>query len=145
MADHSAPARFQALFEAALQVYEKRTGITWTDYPLAEPLQRCRSVEEMTTLLRGQAQAFGDFRERDRLLKTIETTVSILSPLSFATSLVDDVSLVRQKVLMACFHVSDQFYRHYFHTRGQYTRLSAFCLTYEPCTCTRVDEFLTSR
>ena len=103
MADHSAPARFQGLFETALQVYEKRTGITWTDYPLAEQLQRCHSVEEMSTLLRGQAQAFSDFRESDRLLKTIETTVSILSPLSSAASLADDIGLVRQKVLMACF------------------------------------------
>lgn len=103
MAEHSAPARFQGLFDTALQVYEKRTGITWSDYPLAERLQRCHSVEEMTTLLRGQAQAFSDFRESDRLLKTIETTVSILTPLSSATSLADSVSLVCQKVLMACF------------------------------------------
>ena len=143
MADRSAPARFQELFEAALQVYEKRTGIRWTDYPLAERLQRCHSVEEMTTLLRGQAQAFGDFRESDRLMKTIETTVSILSPLSFATCLADDVTLVRQKVLMICF-TSDRFYRHYFHRRRQYTRLSVFCLTYESCTCSCVDDLLTS-
>jgi len=100
MADHSATTRFQGLFDTALQVYEKRTSITWTDYPLAERLQRCHSVEEMSTLLRGQAQAFSDFRESDRLLKTIETTVSILSPLSSAASLAD---AVRQKVLMACF------------------------------------------
>jgi hypothetical protein len=101
MADHSAPARFQGLFDTALQVYEKRTGITWSDYPLAKRLQRCHSVEEMTTLLRGQAQAFSDFRESDRLLKTIEATVSILSPLSSAV-LADSASLVCL-FLMACF------------------------------------------
>ena len=144
MADHLARARFQNLFEAALQVYEKRTSITWSDYPLAERLQRCLSIEEVTTLLRGQAQAFSDFRESDRLLKTIETTVSILSPLSFAASLTDDVSLVRQRVLITYFPISDRFYRHYPLRRGQFPQLSVSCLTYEPCNCPCVDSLLTS-
>ena len=145
MADHSAPARFQNLFEAALQVYEKRSCIAWSDYPLAEQLQRCLSVEEMTTLLRGQAQAFSDFRESDRLLKTIETTVSILSPLSFVASLTDEVSLVRQTVLITRFLISDRFYRRYPLRRRQHTQLSVSCLTYEQCNCPCVDSLLTSR
>ncbi len=102
MADQSGPGRFQALFESALQTYERKTGITLAEHPLSVQLQSCHSVESITTALKSQVQAFSDFREHDRIMKSIKTTVSILTPLSSAASLADTFGLVCQNVLMAC-------------------------------------------
>ena len=102
MTDQPGSARFQALLESALQAYEEKAGVTLADSenPLAVRLQRCHSVDDIATLMQGQAQSFNDSRQRDRIFKSIETTVSILSPIS---ALTDDVGLVRQKIPMACF------------------------------------------
>jgi hypothetical protein len=104
MAGQSGSARFHALFESALQVYERKTGITLAQHPLAADLQNCHSIDDITTLLQGRAQVFGDLRERDRMMEAIKATVSILTPLSDATSssLADSVGLVCQKAQMAC-------------------------------------------
>jgi len=101
MTDQPGSARFQALLESAVQAYEKKAGIILADSKdsLAMRLQLCRSVNDIATLLQGQAQAIDDFQQRDRIFKSIKTTVSILSPIS---SFADDVGLVRWKVLMAC-------------------------------------------
>jgi hypothetical protein len=103
MADQSGSHRFQALFESALQAYGRKTGVTLAQHPLAVQLQSCHSVDDITTLLKERAQAFGNFRERDRMMKSIETTVSILTPLSDAAPLVDALGVVCQKALVACF------------------------------------------
>jgi len=102
MTDHPGSARFQALLESAVQAYEKNAGVTLanSEYLLAVRLQHCHSVDDIATLLQGQAQAINDFQQRDRTFKSIKMTVSILSPIS---SIADDVGLVRRKVFMACF------------------------------------------
>jgi fungal STAND N-terminal Goodbye domain len=89
MAVQSGYARFQALFESALQAYEETTGIALAQHPLAVNLQ-CHSIDDTTTLLQGRAQAFSDSRQRDRIMRAIKNTVSILNLLS------DVVVLVRQ-------------------------------------------------
>jgi len=109
MAGQSGSARFQALFESALQVYERKTGITLVQHPLAADLQNCHSIDDITTLLQGRAQAFSDLRERDRMMEAIKTTVSILTPLSDANFLADTVGLVCQKAPMACPNISNLF------------------------------------
>jgi len=45
MADQSLArsARFQVLFESALQAYKKRTGITLAEHPLTVELESCHS------------------------------------------------------------------------------------------------------
>jgi len=109
MADHSGPARLQALFESALQAYEKKTGITLAQHPLAKQLESCHSIEDTTALLRRQVEAVNDSQANDRMMKAIKTTVSILTPLSDAASLVDAVGLVRGKPLMASFRPLTDF------------------------------------
>jgi hypothetical protein len=94
MADHSGSAHFQTLFESALKAYEKTTGVTLAQHPLAQQLQSCQSTQEIITLLQGQVQAFDESR-RDKVIKTIKTTLSILTPLSAAASLADAFGLVR--------------------------------------------------
>ena len=105
MTDQPGSARFQALLESAVQAYEKKAGVTIADSEdsLAIRLQRCHSVDDIATLLQGQAQAIDDFQQRDRIFKSIKTTVSILSPIYSVASVADDVGLVRQKVLMTYF------------------------------------------
>jgi hypothetical protein len=103
MANQLESARFQGLFETALQGYERKTGVRLAEHPLALRIQSCHSVDDVTSLLRGQAQAFNDFRENDKVIKSIETIVSVLSPLSSAVSLVDAFGVVRQKLFMTHF------------------------------------------
>ena len=102
MADQTPSGCLQALFESALQAYERKTGITLAQHPLALKLQSCDSVEDITTLLQGQAKAFNDSRANDKIMKAIKTTVSILTPISDAASLADTVGLVRQGELIPC-------------------------------------------
>ncbi len=99
MADQSGSAHFQAVFDSALEAYEKKAGVKLAQHPLAMELQNCDCVDSIITLLRGQAQ---DFRHKERIMKSINTIVSILTPLSLVTSLPDTVGLVRRTTLMVC-------------------------------------------
>jgi hypothetical protein len=102
MADQSGSARFQSFFESALQSYGKNTGVPLAQHPIAVDLQSCQSVDDITTLLQRQAQAFSDSEERDRMMRAITSIVAILTPLSHVVSLADAVGVVRQNALMAC-------------------------------------------
>jgi len=105
MAHQSESARFQALIEPTLQAYERTAGVSLTQHPLAIKLQSCDSVEAITGLLQDQAQAFEDLQGSDKIMKSLRTIVSILSKFSSAASLADAFHLVRQKALMAVFHL----------------------------------------
>jgi len=96
MADQPGHTRFQALFDSALQAYEQKTSITLAEHPLAVQLQSCDSVESIIALLLDQARSFSNFRESDRIIKSIKTTISILNPLSVATSFASTFGLVCQ-------------------------------------------------
>jgi len=111
MTDQSRSAHFQALFESALRAYERKTGITLVQHPLAVKLQSCHFVEDVTALLEGQAKAFSDFQANDRITKAIKTTVSILTTLSDAASLADAVGLVRQESTDGMYHILDWFFQ----------------------------------
>ena len=103
MTDQPASARFQALLDRALQEYEKKAGATLAgiENSLAIRLQRCHSVDDITTLLQDKTQAFDDFQQRDRVYKAIKATVSILTPISALASAADGASLVCHRVLIA--------------------------------------------
>ena len=98
MAQQSESARFQALFEPALQAYEEMTGVSLAQHPLAIKVQSCDTVEAITGLLQDQAQSFSHFQGIDKIMKSIEMTVSALSKVSSTASLSNDAfGLVRQK------------------------------------------------
>ena len=103
MADQSESPRFQVLFESALEAYQSKTGVTLAQHPLAVQLQSCHSVEDITVILQGRAQAFSGCRTSDKIMKSVKATVSILTPLSDAATLADAVGPVRHNVLMPCF------------------------------------------
>jgi len=98
MAHQSESAGFQARFDPALQAYEKKTGVSLAQHPLAIELQSCDTVEAITALFQDQAQAFSDFQGSDKIMKSIKMTVSILSKIAS----VNAFGLVRQKGLTAC-------------------------------------------
>ena len=126
MAHLSESTRFQSLIEPALRAYEKKTGVSLTQHPLAIKLQSCDSVEAISGLLQDQAQAFMDLQGRDKIMKSIRMTVSILSKISSAASLAG--SLVSQKGFMACLRSLTSIYRHS-HLRLRYRLASLSCLT----------------
>ena len=102
MADQSRPTHFHSRFESALRAYEKTVGVTLAEHPLAVQLQSCHSIESITAVLQAQAQAFGEFRGSDRVIKSIKNTVSTLARISATTSLAIDLGLVCQQPLLAC-------------------------------------------
>jgi fungal STAND N-terminal Goodbye domain len=97
MSDRSGLSHFRVLFEAALQDYEKQTGITLAKHPLAEQLQDCSSVESITALLHKQTQAFSEFIGSDKITKLFKNTVSILYVLSNIADLGRSINLVCPK------------------------------------------------
>jgi hypothetical protein len=102
MANPPGSIRFRALFESALQTYEKKVGVKLAEHPLAIQLQSCDTVESITVVLQRQAQAFSGLRG-DRIMISIENTVSILTRVSATASLAVDIGLVRQRALTACY------------------------------------------
>ena len=94
MSDHSGSYPFHALFESALQDYEKQTGIALADHPLAGQLQNCQSVESVTTLLQEEAQSFSKFRESGKILKSLKGVVSTLSRVSAIPVLGQSIGMV---------------------------------------------------
>jgi hypothetical protein len=87
MAHQSESARSQALFESALQAYEEKAGVSLALHPLAIKVHSCHTVEAIIGLFRDQAQPFMHLQGSDRIMKSLETTVSILSELASAASL----------------------------------------------------------
>ncbi len=95
MSDQSESPRLSVLFEAALEDYEKETGIPLVKHPLAEQLQHCSSVESVTAVLREQTEAFNEFRGKDKIMKLLKNSVSVLHKLSAAAHFGQDIGLVR--------------------------------------------------
>ena len=103
MSDQSGPSHLQALFEAAVQDYEKQTCIVLAKHPLAEKLQNCDSVESVNAVFHEQTEAFSQYRRKDKVLEPLKNTVSVLHKLS-ATA--DSIGLVSPQVIIV-FDVSN--------------------------------------
>ena len=97
MSDQSGPARLQLLFEVYLKEYGKQTGISLAKHPLAEKFQHCDSVESVSINFQEQVSACTEFRGGDRIMKPLNSAVSVLCALSVSVNL----GLVRPKMLMS--------------------------------------------
>ena len=95
MSERSGPSRLRPLFEAALEDYEKQTGIALAKHPLAERLQKCVSVESVTDVFREQTQAFSEFRGKDKIMQLLKNSVSVLYKLTAAANFGQDIGPVR--------------------------------------------------
>ena len=104
MTDQSVSSRLRSLFELALEDYEIQTKISLANHLLAQKLESCHSLESITTtLLQDQAGTFGEFQGRERIVKSIKSTVSSLFKLSATAALGDATGIrpVRHKTLMS--------------------------------------------
>jgi hypothetical protein len=79
---------FQELFEAAFRDYEKQTGKTLANHPLAEKLQSCHSVESVTAVLREQTESSSEIRGKDKVLKPLKNVLSVLHKLSSTSAVI---------------------------------------------------------
>lgn len=102
MSHQSRSSRFRGIFESALQDYEKTTNIALATHELTKQLHDCHSVESVTAFLQDKAREFGDFRGSDRMLKSIENSMSILRILSDTPTFGDAVHSVRSRALTGC-------------------------------------------
>jgi len=94
-------SHLQSLFDAALEDYEKQTGMKLIDHPLARQLENCHSVDAIMDVLQQQAHAFTEFRGEDgKVKKSLKRAVHILHVLSTSTTLGEGVGLVRRMAFL---------------------------------------------
>jgi hypothetical protein len=105
MSDQTALAssHLKVLFEAALRDYESQTGIALAKHPLAERLQECHSVDSITAVLHEQTQAFNEFRGKEKVIKLLKNSVSVLYKLSACAKLGEVIGVVHLKVITGSF------------------------------------------
>jgi hypothetical protein len=99
MSNQPGSSHLQSLFDAALQDYKSKTGIALDEHPFAEELQNCDSVEALTAVLNSQTKAFNQFRGKDKILKPLKNTLSVLHKLSAAAKSGQAIGLVRRWAL----------------------------------------------
>ena len=94
-------SNLQSLFETAFKEYEKQAGTNLLDNRIIINLQSCESAEDISAILREQAQAFHKFRGNDgKLTRWLKRTVHVLHTLSTSSVLGAGVGLVRYKLLV---------------------------------------------
>jgi hypothetical protein len=113
MSDQSGSSHLQVLFEAALQEYEKQTGIALAEHPLAERLGNCNTVESVFAILHEQTQAFGEFRGKDEITNLLKRIISILYKLAATAHFGQAFGLVCPQALTKC-SMSLTFIRQHF-------------------------------
>jgi hypothetical protein len=99
----SQPSTLQALFNAALQGYEDKTGNSLADHPFARLLQECDSVESISTILEEQARVFREFRDHGKLINSLKRLAGILCSPFISNALGESIGLVvRPKGVCLC-------------------------------------------
>jgi hypothetical protein len=89
----TASSRFQAIFDAALKLYEKQTKKDLIAHPLASQLQACNSTNAIIAVLQGQIREFNQAHSSDeRLIRWLNPTVNVLC--AFSAAICGGVSLV---------------------------------------------------
>jgi hypothetical protein len=95
MATISESSVFDSLFQSALEEYEIQAEINLVRHPLAAQLEHCNTVESITELLRGQAQAFHELRGGDnKVIALLQQTVQVLHGLFATVIVVESLDLV---------------------------------------------------
>jgi hypothetical protein len=91
----STPSDFEALFDAALEKYTKRTGQDLRNHELARMLDRCESPDSILAIFKEQSQAFDEFRNGDpKLIKWLKPIVKGLHTISTSAAISAGASLV---------------------------------------------------
>ena len=91
----SSGTRLQLLFDAALQSYEKQTGLKLTDHPLARQLENCHTANSVMDTLQYQAWTNTGFREENgKIMRSLKEVVHVLDALCTSTTLGEGIGLV---------------------------------------------------
>ena len=86
-ASSSSSTNLQAIFEASLKEYEKKTEKSLVIHPLMAQLQACESPAATLELLRSQAESVEQTTSvDDKLIKWLDPIVNVLSASSSAIS-----------------------------------------------------------
>ena len=86
-------SNFQPIFNAAIQLYQKKTKKDLIAHPLVSQLQSCHSSSEILAVLQDQARELDKSRSSDeRLTKWLSPTVNVLC--AFSATVSGGVSLV---------------------------------------------------
>ncbi|KAF8258024.1 hypothetical protein EI94DRAFT_1207398 [Lactarius quietus] len=86
-------SNFQAIFNAALKAYEKKTKKDLLAHPLAAQLQACNSPSDILAVLQDKVNEFDQSRSADeRLSKWLNPTINVLY--SFSATIGAGVALV---------------------------------------------------
>ena len=103
----STTSNFQAIFEAALKDYAKKTGKDLCDlnHPLASRLDACDSPSSILNIFREQAREFDEFRKGDtKLFEWLKPIVEVLYSLSTNEVLRDSASSVNPAMFIIYHH-----------------------------------------
>ena len=94
---NASSSQFQAIFDAALNEYSRKTGKAIDSDPLTIELRTCRSSDEVYEVLQERAQKFNEFRNGDRvvqIMRKLKPAVDVLIKLSNGGVLDQGISLV---------------------------------------------------
>ena len=84
---------FTAIFNAALEEYQRSTGKRLDTHPFAAQLDTCKNPEAISNVLRTQTRVFSKFRDGDeRLMAWLDPTIHIL--FTFSDTLGEGIGLV---------------------------------------------------
>lgn len=87
--------QLKSLLEDALNEFENRAGTNLIQHQIVDRLKNCESPDSVIDVLRGQAQAFRNFRGDDgKLMIWIKRTVDVLHTLSTSGVLGEGIGLV---------------------------------------------------
>lgn len=113
MGDQSGLTQFCVRFETALQAYQQTTSVILVEHPLTVQLQHPHTIESITAILKYEARVSSGLLGCDRILKSIESTVSILFSLSATGSFSGAIVLVRKEARRSNAHIPDEFSQPY--------------------------------
>ena len=113
-------ASFPLLYNSALQDYATQTGTNLVDHPFAKRLEKCESVDSISSLLQENVRKFLEFRREDgRIMKSLKCAVHVLHTLSTSAVLGESIGLVRPKPVIPISYTRRIFHRHS-HLQRQY-------------------------
>jgi hypothetical protein len=92
---HPSSSSFRSLFDVALRDYENQTGTKLVDHPFAKQLEKCDSVDSISSALQEHARRFCEFRGEDgKIMKSLKCAVQVLYTLSTSTVLGEGIGIV---------------------------------------------------
>jgi len=76
-------------------------GTHLVDHPFAKQLDKCESVDSISSLLQENVQRFHKFRSEDgKITKSLKCVIHVLHALSTGTALGEGIGLVRSQAVL---------------------------------------------